>query len=113
MTPFRFPLQKVLDWRVTQLELEEIRFKQQLMALAGLDRIRAELEAAGMKAETQVRDWGSLAGGDLAALGSFRMDVKQKDSEIAARRLDCQKSLETQQRTMLEARRGCRLLERL
>ena len=113
MTSFRFPLQKVLDWRRTQLELEEISFKQQLMAVADLDRTRAELEAAGMKAETQVRGWGSLAGGDLAALGRFRLDLKQKDSEIAARRVECQRSLETQQRTMLEARRGCRLLERL
>jgi hypothetical protein len=113
MTSFLFPLQKVLNWRRTQLELGEIRFKQQLMAVADLDRARAELEAAGMKAETQVRDWSSLAGGDLAALGSFRLDVKRKDSEIAACRVTCQKSLETQQRTMLEARRGCRLLERL
>ena len=113
MTSFRFPLQKVLDWRGTQLELEEIRFKQRLLAVADLDRTRAELEAAGMKAETEVRDWGSLAGGDLAALGSFRLDVKQKESEIAARRVTCQQSLETQQRIMLEARRGCRLLERL
>jgi hypothetical protein len=113
MTSFRFPLQRVLDWRKTQLELEEVRFKQQLMALAELDQTRAELEAAGMQAEKQVRDYGSLAGGDLAALGSFRLDLKQKDGEIAARRVTCQKSLETQQRTMLEARRGCRLLERL
>jgi hypothetical protein len=113
MTSFRFPLQRVLDWRKTQLELEEVRFKQQLMAVAELDRIRAELEAAGIKAEIQVRGWGSLAGGDLAALGSFRLDVKQKESEIAARRVTCQKSLETQQGKMLEARRGCRLLERL
>jgi hypothetical protein len=113
MTSFRFPLQRVLDWRRTQLELEEIRFKQQLMAVAELDRARAELGAAGMKAESQVRDCTSLAGGDLAALGSFRLDVKKKDGEIAARRVACQKSLDTQQRTMLEARRGCRLLERL
>jgi hypothetical protein len=113
MTSFRFPLQRVLDWRKTQLELEEVRFKQQLMAVAELDRARAELEAAGMKAETEVRDWNSLAGGDLAALGSFRLDVKKKDGEIAARRVEGQKILETQQRKMLEARRGCRLLERL
>ena len=113
MTSFRFPLQKVLDWRRTQLELEEVRFKQQLMAVAELDRARAELEAAGIKAEIQVRGWSALAGGDRAALGSFRLDVKQKDSEIAARRVTCQKSLETQQGKMLEARRGCRLLERL
>jgi hypothetical protein len=113
MTSFRFPLQKVLDWRRTQLEMEEIRFKQQIAALADLDRTRAELEATGIKAEIQVRGWNSLAGSDLAALGSFRLDVKQKENEIASRRVECQKTFEAQQRTMLEARRRCRLLERL
>jgi len=113
MTGFQFPLQKVLDWRRTQLELEEVRFKQQVAALAELDGARARLEAAGMQAELQVRDWSEMRGGDLAALGSFRLDVKQRENQIAARRVECQKSLETQQRIMLEARRRSRLLERL
>src|ERR1700730_7124218 len=102
MTSFRFPLQKVLDWRRTQLELEEIRFKQQIAALADLDRARAELESKGIKAEIQVRDWRPLSGGDLAALSSFRLDVKQKEKEIAGRRAECQKTFEAQQGIMLE-----------
>ena len=113
MIPFRFRLQKVLDWRQTQLELEEIKFKRQTAALADLDRARAELEAAGVKAEVQVRDWIPLAGRDLAALGSFRLSVKLKEREIAIRRAECQEKLHAQQRVMLEARRRCRLLERL
>jgi len=113
MNSFRFPLQKVLDWRHTQLELEEARFKQQLAALAALERERAGWEAAGIKAEIQVRDWNPLAGRDLTALGNFRLNVKQRENEIDARRLECRKSLEAQQSVMLEARRRCRLLERL
>jgi flagellar export protein FliJ len=113
MIPFRFPLQRVLDWRRTQLEMEEIKFKRQAAALAELDRARAELEAAGVKAEVQVRDWSPLAGRDLAALGSFRLYVKTKEKDIAARRAECQQKLDAQQRVMLEARRRCRLLERL
>jgi hypothetical protein len=113
MIPFRFRLQKVLDWRRTQLELEEIKFKRQTAALADLDRARAELEAAGVKAEVQVRDWSPLSGCDLAALGSFRLHIKLKEREIATRRAECQGKLDAQQRVMLEARRRCRLLERL
>jgi len=113
MNSFRFPLQKVLDWRHTQLDLEEARFKQQLAALAALERERAGWEAAGIKAEIQVRDWNPLAGRDLTALGNFRLNVKQRENEIDARRLECRKSLEAQQSVMLEARRRCRLLERL
>lgn len=113
MNSFRFPLQKVLDWRHTQLELEEARFKQQLAALAALDGQRAELEAAGIKTEIQVRDWSPLDGRDLTALGNFRLSVKQKEEQIDARRRECRSRLEAQQSAMLEARRRCRLLERL
>lgn len=113
MNSFRFPLQKVLDWRTSQLELEEIRYKQQLAALAALDTERAGWQAAASKAETQVREWSPLAGGDLAALGNFRLNVKEREKEIDVRRLECQKRLEAQQNVMLEARRRCRLLEKL
>jgi hypothetical protein len=113
MNAFRFPLQKVLDWRHAQLELEEARFKQQLAALAALDRERAGWEAAGIKAEIQVRDWTPLTGRDLAALGNFRTDIKQREVDIDARRGECRKTLEVRQSAMLEARRRCRLLERL
>jgi flagellar export protein FliJ len=113
MIPFRFRLQKVLDWRRTELEMEEIKFKRQSAALADLDRARAQLEAAGVKAEVQVRDWVPLAGRDLAALGNFRLFVKLKERDIARRRVECRQKLDAQQRVMLEARRRCRLLERL
>ena len=113
MTSFRFPLQKVLDWRQTQLDLAEVRYKQQAAALAELDRARAEIEAAGVKAELQVRDWGQLQGRDLAALGSFRLHVKIQEKQIQALRAECERVLVERQNAMLEARRRCRLLERL
>ncbi len=113
MNTFRFPLQKVLDWRKTELELEELRFKQATAALADLDRARAEWEAEGVKAELQVREWSPLEGRYLAALGNFRSYVKRREKEIARRRVECQKDMEARRKAMLEARRRCRLLERL
>jgi hypothetical protein len=103
----------VLDWRRTELEMEELKFKGQIAALAELDRARAELEAEGIRAELQVRDWKSTSGYDLAALGSFRLRVQKREREIAAQRDQGQRQLETQQAAMLEARRRFRLLERL
>jgi uncharacterized sporulation protein YeaH/YhbH (DUF444 family) len=113
MISFRFPLQKVLAWRQTQLEVEEAKFKRQAATLAELDRARAELEAAGIKSEVQVRGWSPLVGRDLAALGSYRLHVKMKKTEMGARRAECQEKLAAQQKAMLEARRRLRLLERL
>src|SRR5450759_4316729 len=72
MKAFHFPLEKALDWRRIQLELEEVRYKQQVGALSGLDRQRAEVEASGIRAEIQVREWCPIEARDLTALGNFR-----------------------------------------
>jgi flagellar export protein FliJ len=113
MTSFRFRLEKVLEWRRQQMELEEARFKQQTAALAEMDGARAALEAAGIRAELEVRTWSPLAGNDLAALAGFRLHTRRQEQEIARLRAEAQKKLEALQPTMLEARRRCRLLERL
>ena len=113
MRDFHFPLEKALDWRKIQLELEEARYKQQLAALSGLDRQRAEVEASGIRAEIQVREWRPIAAGDLTSLGNFRLYVKSRESEIARLRFEAAQKLAEQQKLMLEARRRCRLLERL
>jgi hypothetical protein len=113
MKSFRFPLEKALDWRRTQLGLEEVRYKQQVAAVASLDSRRAEVEASGVRAETQVREWRPIGSGDLTALGNFRQHVKSQEAEIARRRSEAAKKLAEQQKLMYEARRRCRLLERL
>jgi|SRR5579871_1406491 len=113
MTPFRFRLEKVLAWRRTQVELEEARFKQQISALNHLDRSRAQLEAAGIRAEVEVRAWAPLDGSDLSALAGFRLHVRHQEKTIAARRVEAQKELEARKNALLEARRRCQLMERL
>ena len=113
MKAFQFPLAKALDWRRIQLELEEARYKQQIASLAGLDRQRAEVEASGVRAEIQVREWSPIAAGDLSALGNFRLHIKSQESEIARRRFEAAQKLAEQQKLMLEARRRWRLLDRL
>ncbi len=113
MNAFRFPLKRVLDWRRTQLDLEEARYRQQAAKLAGLDRARAEIEAEGIRAEVQVREWRDVTSSDLEALSAFRLRVKARESRIAAERVDCAQVLAERQKAMLEARRKCKLLERL
>jgi len=113
MTAFRFPLERVLAWRRTQLEMEEARYRQCLDAVAALDHARAELEASGIQAEVQVRAWRPVAGGDLVALGAFRHAVRAREQQIAKRRAESAQAAAAQLKIMLEARRRCRLLERL
>jgi hypothetical protein len=113
MTKFRFPLQKVLEWRRMQMELEEAKLQQQFAVISELDRARAQLEAAAIAAEIEVRERVSLQGSDLATLGDFRRHVRTSEQRLLARRQACATELETQRQKMLEARRRFRLLERL
>jgi len=110
---FRFSLEKALGWRRSELELAEIKFQQLTAAVAAVDKALAELETAGIRAEILVRDWSPVCGRDLAALGSFRLHVRKKNTELAARRAECAGRLAAGRSAMLEARRRFRLLERL
>ena len=113
MTNFRFSLQRVLEWRRTQLELEELEYRRQMAAVADLDHCQAEVQESGRTAERLVRAWNPLAGGELEALGDFRLHVKRRERELAASREEHHKRMERQHTQLLEARRRLRLLERL
>jgi len=113
MNAFRFRLERVLEWRRTQLEIEENKFREEAAALTELDRARAELEAAGIKAEMHVRQARTVTGRDLAALGEFRLLIRSREAGIARQRAERVKSLADRRAAMLEAQRRCRLLERL
>jgi flagellar export protein FliJ len=113
MNAFRFPLQKVLDWRRCELDLAELKFQRLTAAVTAVDQALAELETAGIRAEILVRDWSPVCGRDLDALGSFRTNVRKRNAELAARRVECEARLAAGRGEMLEARRRLRLLERL
>jgi flagellar export protein FliJ len=113
MNAFRFPLEKVLAWRRTQLEIEQAEFRRRAAAVADIDHRRAELDAAAVRAETQVREWKTLDGRDLQALGRFRQSLHEREKRLVEERAQCEQRLGEQRGAMLEARRRCRLLERL
>ena len=113
MKSFKFPLEKVLELRRTQLGLEEAKHKREVAAVAAIDKRRAEVEAAGVKAEIEVRLWNPIQSSDLVALGNYRLKVKAEESALAKHRFDAAQKLAAQQKLMLEARRRCKLLERL
>ena len=113
MTAFHFPLQRVLDWRRTQLELEQARYRQQVAALAALDRRRDAAEAEGMRAELDIRQSTSVPGHELEALSGFRSRVKTGQARLAKLREQAGKELAERHKSMLEARRRADLLDRL
>ena len=113
MKDFRFPLERVLEWRRIELDLEQARFEQQMMEVTELDSERANIEAAGIRSEIEVRAWRPLTGNDLTALAAFRRHVIGKEKQIEARCEEARRKLEIRKSAMIEARRRCELLERL
>jgi flagellar export protein FliJ len=113
MKTFRFPLQKALELRATQLAMEEARFHRAAARVAAADGERQALETARAAAETEVRAAASVAGQELAALGAFQAHAQALGKTIAGRRAQCVEAMETGRAAMLEARRRLRLLERL
>ncbi len=113
MTNFRFRLEKVLAWRRTQVDLEEAKFQQRTLELREVENEQARIEAAGNRAETEVRGWSPLTGYDLETLAHYRKYVTSQEKQIAQRREEARQRLEAQQQAVFEARRRCQLLERL
>jgi flagellar export protein FliJ len=113
MPRFRFRLGKVLGWRATQLELAQAGYQREREALAELDRSLAAWEAAGIRAELQVRGAGEVTGSELTALAGFRVFVRAKGAELLQRKAAQWKKLAAAEAALMEARRRCRLLERL
>ena len=113
MRAFRFRLDRVLDWRRTQLDLEEGRLKQLHAAVAALDRQRAELESAGAAARRDVSTREAVEGFDLHLLEAFRAAVRSQCERLQQERRKREAEIARQQQKLLEARRRLRLLENL
>lgn len=113
MKAFQFPLRKAQDLRRIQLELAEAKFQQAAAALDEVDREREMLLATRASAEAQVRSAAAVPGEDLAALGAFRLHVRDEEKRIMERRAQCANAVEERRAGMLQARRQLRLLERL
>jgi hypothetical protein len=110
---FQFRLQRVLDWRRAQLQVEEMKLRQHTGAIAELDRARAELDEAKTTANAQVRHWTALQGSDLAALDGFLARLRRHATQIERERATRVQAMQEQQRVTMDASRRCRLLERL
>jgi flagellar export protein FliJ len=113
MTPFRFRLQRVLDFRRMQFHLAESECQR---ASAQLQAIRAQQTAlATRKAETR-KAFASLpevAGQDLASLpGWFGWTVRANDYLSQMERAAI-KELDRRRALMLQAQQKVKLLEKL
>ncbi len=82
MKSFRFPLQRVLDWRGLQLRTEEEKLAALQQKLAALIHREKALAAAQSRSEAAVLGSPSIEGSDLRALAGFQVRIKSERAAL-------------------------------
>lgn len=113
MRAFQFPLRQVLEWRRTQLEVEENKLLQLAAALEELALAVVKLDLVRARAEQSVREAKALEAGDLWALAAYRQRLIAERQGLTRRRHECEQQIAGQRQRVVEAQRQCRLLEKL
>jgi hypothetical protein len=113
MPPFEFPLRRALQWRRTQLELEEAKLRQLVAAVEELRLAAVRLDLAKNRAEQSVCVAQTVEAGDLWALAAYRQRLIAEKQALAVRRRACQQEADAQRQRVVGAQRQCRLLEKL
>jgi hypothetical protein len=113
MRAFEFPLRRALEWRRTQLELEQSKMRQLAGQLEEMALAAVKLDMVKARAEGAVRQSAVVEAGDLWALAAYRQRMMAELQALALRRAACEKELAAQRQKALAAQRQCRLLEKL
>ncbi|MBI4877583.1 MAG: hypothetical protein HY822_23375 [Acidobacteria bacterium] len=113
MKAFRFPLERVMQWRKAQLELEELRLHRLLEQARAVAAAIGALEAAVTESGEGLRRQGSVAGSDLNTLCQFRQSAARRRERLLAEALECERAVERQRKQVRETQRAFRLLEKL
>lgn len=113
MKPFRFNLDRVLEFQAAQLRAEEVKLQILNEEAATLRRTSESLDQSRASEEDKVRNATVLNGSDLQSLELYRRQIQIQKQRLRDRLADVAKRLEAQREQLLKVRRKHRLLEKL
>lgn len=113
MRRFQFRLESVLNWRKTQLELEEDKLERLFAEQRRIEESLASLEQDRAAAGRQVLDAPVVEATQLQALEEHRAHLARRKQLLLAERGGCAQRIQTQRGCVLKAERNLRLLENL
>jgi flagellar export protein FliJ len=113
MKPFQFRLERVLEWRRRQAEMEEMKLGQSLAEAQRLETERQELATARRGSQAEILESRSLAASDLWMLGNYLKQAARADAQLAASQSRQKTLVEARRAAAVEAQRRCEALERL
>ena len=113
MKKFSFPLERVLGWRNTQVQLAEAELDRTRSELRALDQRRADLARCVDDASAELLRAPSTTAAELAALQHFRSATAAQSTRLLHTRSTIELRIQQQTQAVVESRRKTRLLERL
>jgi len=113
MKTFRFPLQRVLEWRALQLRVEEEKLAGLQQQLTSLLQLREKLTSARNRSESHLFVSGTAAGSDLQSWALYQARLAKQQEILKTQMLQCEKLILEQHQRLLKARTDHRVLERL
>jgi flagellar export protein FliJ len=110
---FKFPLQRVLDWRALQLRSEEEKLAGLQNRLAAIVAREKALFEAELETEIELAKSPILNGMDLQRFAAFQLGVRSEHASLKASRMQCDAQIVEQRKRLLKARKEVRVLEKL
>jgi len=113
MKAFRFPLQRVLEWRSLQLRVEEEKLAALQQQLTSLLQLREKLAAARNRSESHLFASGTAAGSELQSWALYQARLAKQQELLETQLAQCEKLIVEQRQRLLKARTDHRVLEQL
>jgi len=113
MKPFRFALQRILEFRASRVEEEERKLATLQEELAVLDHSIQQAEQSREQSARALATAEETRGEDLRALTRFYSRIDRERAALDEKKSSCAQRLARQRRSYTEARREHRLLEKL
>src|SRR5512140_2849680 len=99
MKIFRFPLQRVLEWRALQLRVEEEKLATLQQQLTSMLELREKLDSARNRSESHLFVSGTAAGSDLQSWALYQARLVKQQEVLKTQIVQCEKlTLEQRQR---------------
>jgi flagellar export protein FliJ len=110
---FRFSLEKVRQWRHTQVELEEAQLEKLFAERLRLKSALAQLGAGRAGEEQAILRLASVEAQQLSSLDRYQRHVEERKQQIHGQARDCDRRIAEQRARLLDARRNFQLLDKL
>jgi len=113
MKAFRFPLQRVLEWRALQMRTEEEKLSAIQNKLAEVLHRENALTAAQLSAEMNLLARPLVQATEFQALSAFQLRIRSEKVSLLAARNNLETQIAEQRKRLLKARKDCKILENL